>query len=333
MSNLSIALEEHFISSHLSEQNNFTTRYKNFSTEIYENLKDVSTGGRRLKEMDEGNVTLQIISHAPGASSADPAPVSKANDELAAAIKSSGGRYAGFACLPMAHAADAAKELERCVKELGFVGALIDNHTEAGEFYDAEKFWPVFEKAQELDTVVYIHPTFPTEEMDRILYKGNYGPKAQTMLGMAALGWHQDVALHIMRLFAASVFDKFPKLKIVIGHSGEMLPFQLERSDRMSGGFEHLHAEGKKAKTLQQVWDENIWVTTSGMFSLNPMACMLRNTKIERILYSVDWPFAPNKAGWAFLEDLKNSGMVSEEDWEKIAYKNAEKLLGVKAKQ
>lgn len=127
-----------------------------------------------------------------------------------------------------------------------------------------------------------------------------------------------------MRLFAAGVFDKFPKLQIVIGHFGEMLPFMLQRVCDLSIRW------GKFERSFKQVWDENIYITTSGVWSLDPMACILRNTKIERILYSVDYPFAKNEKGLRWMEELQGSGLVGKEDLERIAYKNAEKLLRIK---
>lgn len=114
-------------------------------------------------------------------------------------------------------------------------------------------------------------------------------------LGTAAWGWHSDVGLHILKLFCANVFDRFPALKIIIGHMAEMLPFMLERcydmSTRQGGGW------GPQERPPQQVWEENIWITTSGAWSLAPMKRLQENTKAERIMYSVDYPFEFNEKG------------------------------------
>lgn len=315
-----ITLEDHYLSTILGEK--LAPRYAGFPPAISERLKDLST--LRLKEMDAGHVSLQIISHAPA--DTDAASCAAANDELAAAVSAHPSRFAGFALLPMNDPPAAAAELARTVKEHNFVGALLDNHLDSGEYYDDARFWPVFAKAQDLDVPLYIHPTFPTDDMKAALYRGNYGKAAEVSLGMAGWGWHADTALHVLRLFAAGVFDRFPRLKVVIGHMGEMLPYQLERVIKMSKTW------GERERGLQSVWDQNVWVTTSGMFSVNPMACMLRNTKVERILYSVDWPFSKNEDGVGFIEELRKSGLVSEEELEGIAYKNAERLLKVKAR-
>ncbi|MCJ1223642.1 hypothetical protein MMC12_000285 [Toensbergia leucococca] len=316
-----ITLEEHFISKHIGEPAKLAASiYGQFPPSIKEQLTDFDA--QRLHHMDAGSVSLQVISHAPA--DASPDACAHANDELAEQVSRNPTRYAGFAMLPISHPEAAAVELERCVKDLGFLGALIDNHLTDGTYYDGTKFWPMFEAAERLDVPLYIHPTFQAESRTAE-YVGNYNKAAETALGHWGWGWHSNTAQHVLRLFAAGVFDKYPKLKIVIGHMGEMLPFQLERTAIFSKMW------GERTKGLKQVWDENIWITTSGMFSVNPMASVLRITKLDHILYSVDYPFATNEDGLKFIEDLKTSGLVSEEEMEMIAYKNAEKLLKVKA--
>lgn len=236
-------------------------------------------------------------------------------------------RLGAFSALPMGEPEKAAEELEYSVKELKFPGALIPNHTN-GEYYDSEKYWPVFQKAQELDVPIYLHPAYPTEALSDMRYKGNYSDSKALDLSAYGLGWHQEVALHFMRLYASGLFDRFPKLKLIIGHMGEMLPYQLDRMFvklRWSVADEVI---GRRS--LREVWDNNLWITTAGMFSLSPMACLLRTTKVDRILYSVDYPFARNEDGLAFIEALQKSGMVTEQELDSIAYKNAEKLLGIK---
>jgi predicted TIM-barrel fold metal-dependent hydrolase len=246
-----------------------------------------------------------------------------ANDELASAISANPTRLAGFALLPMAEPALAAEELKRCITRHKFVGALIDNHTN-GQFYDDRKFWPVFAKAQELDVPIYIHPSYPDEEFGAAHYRGNYDDRIAVALGAYGWGWHSDTALSILRLYAAGLFDTYPNIKIIIGHMGEMLPFQLERVIAIAARF-------GRQRGLRDVWTQNIWVTTSGMFALAPLACLLQTLPIERVLYSVDYPFSANEKGFAFLEEVKKSGLIKEgEEWERFLYKNAQELLKVK---
>jgi len=191
MSYPTITLEEHYLSTAIEESRGKSEGlYKGFPQQIHDRLKDLSPDGVRLKEMDSANVSVQVISHAPGAASSGPSVVKAANDELFQAVKNGPqGRLAGFAALPMSHPKEAAAELERCVKDVGFLGALIDNHLDTGKgsnlYYDEERFWPVFAKAEELDVPVYIHPTFATDDMMELLYKGNYPQKTAVQVSPA----------------------------------------------------------------------------------------------------------------------------------------------------
>ena len=138
-------------------------------------------------------------------------------------------------------------------------------------------------------------------------------------------GWHTETGLHILRLFASGLFDRFPTLKIVIGHMGEMLPYAFDRILPQSKVW-----GGDRERDLTTVWHENIYITTSGYFTLAPMACLLKVSNIDRILYSVDYPFSMNDKGLDFVKELQESGLVNAEELDKICYKNAEKLLKIR---
>lgn len=317
-----ITLEEHFVSSHLLP----------YLSEIYSeqlrHLPDVKAklldvGCTRLQDMDRNGISFQIVSHAPGAGTLPPELCREANNQLSNLIKTSHSRFAGFAVLPMFVPKDAAVELRRSVRELGFLGALVDNHVN-GKHYDAEEYWPIFEAAEDLDVPIYLHPHYAAGSQ-KVMYEGNFSLGAEKGLGSSCFGWHQDCGLHVLKLFAAGIFDRYPKLKIIIGHFGEMLPFMLERIEKLC------HRWGKRERSFRQVWDTNLWITTSGVWSLAPLACILRNTRIERILYSVDYPFERNENGLKWIEELQQSDMVTAEQLEMIAYRNAESLFGVKA--
>jgi predicted TIM-barrel fold metal-dependent hydrolase len=312
-----ITLEEHYISPAV-RASTAHDEFAAFPARIVQKLESLSS--ERITDMDAGNVALQILSHAPGT---HPAPLcTSTNDALAAAISAHPTRLAGFALLPMSSPTEAAAELSRCVTQHGFLGALVDNHIN-GRFYDGDEFRPVFAKAQELDVPIYIHPSWASESMLEH-YKGNYEDGVAVAMSAFGWGWHSETAVHVMKLYASGLFDEFPRLKIVIGHMGEMLPFQLERVINVAGRW------GRR-RGFQEVWDSNFWITTSGMFSLAPLACLLRTTRIERVLYSVDYPFSDNEKGKDFFERIKESGLISGEDLEKFAHGNAEALLGVRA--
>ncbi|KAL7914266.1 amidohydrolase 2 [Trichoderma velutinum] len=326
MSYPAITLEEHFITRDAvaalpASHGEF---YSKIKAAWVEQLYDISTSGSRIKAMDSGHVGIQVLSLCFGITSLAPEIVTGINDELAKACEAQ-PRFRGFAALPMKHGKAAAAELERCVKELGMVGALIDSHLDDGRYYDDEVALDVFAKAQELDVPIYVHPTTPLDDVQAALYDGNYDKMLGAALGIAGWGWHCDTGLSVLRMYLAGIFWKFPNLKIVIGHMGEMLPYMLDRIDEKMG---QLFVEAEKG--FKEVWQKNIWVTTSGMFTTTPVATLLRSTTVDRIMYSVDFPFSNTEQGQAFLKELQESGMVTEEEHSKIAFKNAEKLLKLK---
>ncbi|RKU47107.1 hypothetical protein DL546_003967 [Coniochaeta pulveracea] len=316
-----ITFEEHFLSDVFLSKN--STAYQQQISHVpglSEKLRDL--GPVRLKHMDAGNVSVQVISHAPGKMS--PEECRAANDQLASAV-SNRERFAGFAVLPMSEPKEAAVELRRCRQEHGFVGALIDNHSE-GTYYDGPQYKSFWEAVEELNVPIYLHPTWPTDTVREAMYSGSFQDSAALSLGSSGWGWHSDVAVHVFKLFAAGMFDTFPKLKIIIGHMGEMIPFMLDRILQLSPRW------GSRERNFKTVWDENIWITTSGVWSVDPMACILRNTKIDHILYSVDYPFAKNEDGLKFLKDLQASGLVDDKQFAQIVSENAVVLLGLESK-
>ncbi|KAL4788389.1 hypothetical protein BJX76DRAFT_316402 [Aspergillus varians] len=316
-----LTLEEHF----LSRAARTTPNARNESFRAIPGLYDAFTelGPKRIEDMDAGQVTMQVISHGPG--DLTPHQCRETNSQLADAIRSHPDRFAGFAELPMDEPQEAARELHRmCSGEaldgIRFVGALVDSHTETGLYYDGPEFDVLWAEATKLDVPIYIHPTWPTEKLFTAYESPHLSENVTTAILAFGFGWHSDVALHIMRLYAAGVFDRFPRLKIIIGHMGEMIPYMLQRIERVSSRW-------GKERSFREVWDHNIWLTTSGNWALDPLACILRNTKHDRILYSVDYPFAKSGDGLKWLEELEESGMVTGEVLEGIRWKNAVRLL------
>jgi predicted TIM-barrel fold metal-dependent hydrolase len=278
----------------------------------------------RLADMDAGGIQYQILSHLCGIYLTDPARCRLANDQMATAIAAHPSRFGGFAALPMAHPDAAAAELERAVRVHGLVGALIDNSLADGTHYDAERFWPVFAAAERLDVPLYLHPAPPADAALGGRFRGNYPPPVQMGLATGAWGWHEDVGLHVLKLYAAGVFERFPRLKIVVGHMGELLPIMLHRVARMPF-FRDM--EAGRAKGILDVWDQNIWVTTSGIFSVETLMMVLQVTKVERVMFSIDYPFEDGKTGRDFLDRIERSGKLTTEELEKIAFKNARDFL------
>lgn len=320
-----IALEEHFLATTMAKDglDKYSEQIKHVPG-MMDQLLDLDV--LRISEMDKGNVSIQVISHCAGAKA--PAQCIQANDQLAAAIKEHPDRFAGFATLDITDPKSAAGELRRCISDLRFTGALIDNHTPDGTYLDGPSYDILWSTAQDLDVPIYIHPTWQSDIALETFYKGEHISKQATAsIAHSAFGWHSDTANHFLRLFAAGVFERFPKLKIVLGHFGEMIPCMLERicnlSRRWSVGFK---------RDFGTVWRENVWVTTSGVWGLAPMAAMLKNTSVDRIMFSVDYPFASSADGLKWWKEFEESEMVDESGLEKIAYRTAEALLGVKVR-
>ena len=277
--------------------------------------------------MSNSGISFQVISLNPATGSLPLSTCQDANDSLYKATLSHQKRFGGFAALPVGHPAEAAKELDRCVKELGLVGALLPNH-DNGRFFDDRKYWSIFDMAEKLDVVLYLHPTNAPAVNGKggsaaslETYTGNYSDVVAQTLSTFGWGWHAETALHLLRLFSAGVFDEFPKLKIVLGHDGEMIPFMFNRIERYVGRL------GQKKRSFRTMWNDNVWITTSGMWSLGPLACLLSTTSAERVLFSVDYPFEGNEDGISFLRKVEESGLVNADDHEGIGFRNPLRLL------
>ena len=201
-----ISLEEHFYSeavfAALDERGAaFWTKNYGLLT-LLQDMKE-----QRLNSMNSGAISIQVVSHCFQSGDSDVRVCQSGNNELAAKMKTTPGRFAGFATLPLGDPNKIADELKRCVTELGFVGALIDSHVPGRNLNDPD-FDPLWSMAQELDVPIYIHPAFPSEETVLSQYLGSYCNSTALSLGMGAWGWHSATGLCVVQLFAASVFDR-----------------------------------------------------------------------------------------------------------------------------
>jgi predicted TIM-barrel fold metal-dependent hydrolase len=281
-------------------------------------------GERRLASMDETGITMQVLSNTgPGPDlvpGADGVAMARAmNDHLAEAVARHPDRFAGFAVLPMCSPDDAERELERSVRDLGFLGALINGTTD-GKFLDDPSYDGLLAAAETLDVPIYIHPHLAPEAV-RDAYFGGLEPGAGRVLEAAGWGWHQETALHVLRLVLAGTLDRHRRLKLIIGHMGEMLPMMMARADEVFAlDIDHL-----QRPISQQILDQ-VWITTSGIFTEPPFLAALLTFGIDRIMFSVDYPYAPNEKGRAFLDRIA----LSPADMAKLTHGNAEALLKLK---
>ncbi|KAH8727635.1 hypothetical protein GQ44DRAFT_748359 [Phaeosphaeriaceae sp. PMI808] len=291
-----IALEEHVVSPSLEAEVIASGIVQRSAPGTLEKLKDVGAG--RIAAMDAGHLSLQVLSQQSASGSDDPEGCRKANDAVRSAIDSNPTRFAGFAVLPMSSPIEAAAELNRSITHLGFKGAMLWNHLKDGTYYD--------------------------DPLAKLLFAGTYDAATAGRLGTNSWGWHVDVGTHVLRLYSAGVFVRFPHLKVILGHNGEDLPMFIDRVD--STGLRN--STTTKTTTFAHVWRTNVWITTSAFFSVSGYVQVRAVTGMERVMYSVDYPFSSLEDGWGFMERLAESG-IGREEMDGFAFGNAERLLGI----
>jgi len=310
-----IAIEEHYWDRELIKQYGGVEASRGGETE--ERLFDF--GARRVKEMDEAGIDVQVISHgAPSTQKLSPdiavALTGQVNDRLAKFCAANPQRFAAFAALPTADPPAAADELERAVATLGFKGAMLHGMTN-GEFLDGRKFWPIYARAEKLDVPVYFHPSLPHPKVTEIYYQ-DYA-KDFPLVVRPAWGFTVETATQAIRLVLSGVFEAHPKLKIILGHFGETLPFLVWRIDSA------LKRPGQKPMSFRDIFCRNFYVTTSGFFSNPALLCCVMEMGIDHILFAVDWPFVLNPPAMEWMQGVP----LCDEDKQKILSGNAKRLL------
>jgi 5-carboxyvanillate decarboxylase len=291
-------------------------------TDVMARMTDV--GERRIHDMDQTGIAKQILSlTSPGVQIFDaPTAVALArssNDFLADAIRKNPHRFAGLAAIAPQDPSAAAKELERGVNTLGLKGAIVNSHTQ-GEYLDDKKFWAIFEAAEALRVPVYIHPNTPPPAM--------IGPFLDRGLDGAIFGFAVETGLHILRIIVSGVFDRFPALRIVIGHLGEALPYWLFRvdfmHDRMVAANRYPSVRKLKRKPSDYM-KENLYVTTSGMAWEPPILYAQAVLGVDRVLYAMDYPYQFVPAEVTVTDNLP----ISDADKKKLYQSNAEAVFNL----
>ena len=321
-----IALEEHFaIDETVQDSAGFVP--PSYWVELKHRLLDIQD--RRIQEMDNNGVDLMILSlNAPTVQAIPDTQAAydlsrRANDFLAEQVAKRPDRFKGFAALPMQSPELAAQELERCVKELGFVGALVNGFSqiEGGNgvlYYDLPQYRPFWAKVQALDVPFYLHPRNPLASHAPI-YDGH-----PWLLG-PTWAFGQETAVHALRLMGSGLFDEYPHLKIILGHMGEGLPYSMWRIDNRNAWVETEPSYPAK-KRIADYFHENFWLTTSGNFRTQTLIDAMLEIGSDRILFSADWPFenVDHAAKWF------ETASISENDRIKIGRTNAAKLFKLK---
>ncbi|HEU4780779.1 MAG TPA: amidohydrolase family protein [Steroidobacteraceae bacterium] len=284
--------------------------------------KAFDLGDARLADMDAAGISMQVLSYGgspqwlPAATAID--LTRAANDRLALAVQANPQRFAGFATLPWQAPAAAARELARAVKELGLRGALI-NGRPGESFLDDPRYAPILAAFHELNVPLYVHPG-PILPAVQAPYYSGFDRELNARLAMFAWGWHNEAGIQVVRMLLAGVFDRYPRLQVVSGHWGEMVPFFLQRLEdsipQEASGLE---------RPIVQTYREHVHVSPSGMLTLPHFQFIHALMGADRILYSIDYPYQSLDGVRSFIERLP----VSDAERMRIAHGNAERLLGL----
>jgi len=317
-----IALEEHFaIESTLGDS-------KVFGAHVWPDLSHrlLDIQKTRLREMDKHGVGMMILSlNAPAVQAISDKTravtiAKQANDVLADNVRKRPDRFAGFAALPMQDPDAAGRELERCIKELKFVGALVNGFSETGDskqllYYDLPQYKPFWKLVESLDVPFYLHPRNPL--LGQIPgYAGH-----NWMLG-PNWAFNAETSVHALRLIGSGLFDECPKLKIVLGHLGEGIPALLWRIDHRNGWMKEPHHYAAK-KPVADYFRKHFWLTTSGNFSTSALKQAVQELGVDRLMFSVDWPFEDVGEGCDWFDNAD----LAPADCQKIGRDNAVKLF------
>lgn len=288
-----------------------------YAQDMTPRLLDIGEG--RVAAMDADGVAMQVLLlTSPGVQSFAPEVASsiarESNDILVAAIRKNPTRFAGLAALAPHDPKRAIPEMERAINQLGLNGFVINSHT-GGEYLDEEKFWPILEAAEALDRPIYIHP--------RNLPDDSLGPFRPYGLSGASWGFAVEAGTHGMRLMHSGVFDRFPKLKVILGHMGEGIPYWIYRFDHMYETAKRNWGTGDLKQAPSYYLKNNMMITTSGMFSDPVLRYCIEVLGADNIMWAADYPYQSNREAGQFLDNAK----ISEKDRVKIYSGNAERVF------
>ena len=282
-------------------------------------LLDIGEG--RLADMDANGVDMHLLSlTVPGVQMFAPghavAFARLSNDRLSEAVRRHPTRFAGLASFAPQDPAAAAKEMERAINALKFNGFLVNSHTQ-NAYLDEERFWPILEAAEALGAPLYIHPRAPSD--------GMAAPFRDYRMEGSIWGYGMETGTHAVRLMLSGVLDRFPRLRIVLGHMGEALPFWLWRLDYMAPPG--ARADLRNQLKASEYFSRNFAITTSGIEDPVVLRFCVDKIGIDNVMWAIDYPYQPTAPAVAFLE----SAPLSPADRERIAHGNAERIFGIRA--
>lgn len=283
-------------------------------------LLDLAEG--RILAMDQAGITVQVLSLVVKGLEQLPledaaAVAADANDRIAAAVATYPDRFAGFAALALANPDAAVSEMRRAREQLGFAGFLFYSGLQG--YLDEERFAPVWAEAEALNAPVYLYPVPAPQQVEQAYYSGLPGTMGK-LLSIAAWDWHAEIGLHVLRLILSGLFDRHPGLRIIVGHLGESLPSSINQAAAaLQVMTQHLQ------QPVPDYFHRHFWVTTSGYFTTAMCRSAVDTVGIDRMLFSIEYPFSSTERGRAFLEGLD----LSEDALAKLTHENADALLGL----
>ena len=278
-------------------------------------------GERRIASMDAAGLDVQVLSlAAPGLHTLPPDVGThlqvETNDRIAELVRARPDRFQGFATLATPAPAAAAAELERAVTKLGLNGALLFGRTGERNF-DHPDNWPIFEAAASLRAPLYIHPQAPQPRVRAALYDG-FGDAVSNMFATVGIGWHYESGVQFLRLALAGVFDRFPDLRVLLGHWGEVVLFFLDRADWLAEGAKLPHLFSEYVR-------RNAYITAGGVYSQRYLRWAIDVVGAQRILFATDYPYRPGPPGG--VEHFLQTGGIDRVDQDLIAAGNWDALV------
>jgi len=312
-----IGLEEHFMMPSFLDY--LAETRQNIRPELYSKAVPLLSdfGDRRLEIMDRNGVDFVVLSlSGPGVQIEPDTRLAnrlarECNDFLARQVQARPKRYAGFAHLALQDPAVAADELERCVKQLGFKGALINGATN-GVYLDDRRYDVFWERVQALQVPIYLHPANPVDHP--AMYAGHpemWGP---------TWSWAAETCSHAMRLIFSGVFDRYPRVKLILGHMGETLPIQVWRLDSR---YAVSNQKFKIAKKPSDYVRQNIAITTSGVCDDGALRCSIDALGVENVMFSIDYPFEDTQIATEWIKAAR----LTDAERQMVAHQNATRLL------
>ena len=336
-----IGVEEHIAYPHLFEDSGVSNHATQKLGARFGQISNSYPGQRvtvasdlRIQDMNDNGIALQVLglagainsTHLLGDKASTGAAIAKeVNNEMKKVVDANPKRFKAFAEIPFHVPSEAVKELHRCVTELGFVGAMLSGSVSGeGKFLDDPEFEPILSAFEDLDVPLFLHPGVPVKAVWDAYYNLPGKEDMAVRFGLGGWGWHNEVAIHVLRLVLSGTLEKHPRLKIIIGHQGEMLPCMMQRVEQ---AFDAKTFGLKRSVT--ETLRSQVWISVSGFFTLPITQAAIAIWGVDRILFGVDYPFTNMNKVPEYVRGLCN--IISASDLRKILQTNAEDLLKIKA--